>query len=77
VKEGKNPLTLDSKLPTMKFSEHALKENRFNVLAKSNPEQSKALLDKADQLVRAKFDLLQKLAALEVCGAQPKPPAAG
>ncbi len=65
AKEGKNPLTLDSKLPTMKFSEHAVKENRFKMLVKSNPEQSKLLLDKADQLFKAQFDLLQKLAAME------------
>ena len=37
TKEGKNPLQLDSKAPTMKFSEHALKENRFRILTKTQP----------------------------------------
>jgi pyruvate-ferredoxin/flavodoxin oxidoreductase len=67
AKEGKNPLTLDSKAPTMKFSEHAMKENRFRVLAQTNPENAKALMEQADKLVAAKFDLLTKLAALEPC----------
>ena len=66
--EGKNPLKLDCKTPTLTFSETALKENRFKVLAKSNPEQSKELLAAADKLVAAKFDLLEKLAALPPCG---------
>jgi pyruvate-ferredoxin/flavodoxin oxidoreductase len=67
--QGKNPLQLDSKLPTMKFSEHAMKENRFQVLAKSNPDTAKRLMETADRMVSAKFDLLQKLAAMEPCGA--------
>ncbi len=66
-KEGKNPLVLDSKEPTMKFSETALKENRFRILTKTNPENSKKLLAEADKLFAAKYDLLQKLANLEPC----------
>ncbi len=65
--EGKNPLQLDSKEPTMKFSEHALKENRFRSLTKTNPENAKALLEMADKQVLAKYDLLRKLADLEPC----------
>lgn len=68
-KQGKNPLTLDSKEPTMKFSEHALAENRFRVLTKSDPQRAKELMAEADKLVAAKSDLLRKLAALEPCGA--------
>jgi len=68
AREGKNPLTIDSKPPTMKFSEHALKENRFRVLTKENPEQSKMLLEKADQFFAAKYDLLQKMAAMAPFG---------
>ena len=65
--QGKNPLQLDSKAPTMKFSEHALKENRFRILTKTYPENSKKLLAQADKMVHAKFDLLEKLAGLEPC----------
>ena len=51
----------------MKFSEHALKENRFKQLTKTNPETAKRLMEKADKLVAAKYDLLQKLAGLPPC----------
>ncbi len=61
---GKNPLILDSKPPTMKFSEHALKENRFRILTKTNPENAKRLLEKADRLFAAKYDLLTKMAGM-------------
>ncbi len=62
--QGKNPLKVDSKPPTMKFSESAMKENRFRILAKSQPENSKKLLDHADRLFAAKFDLLTKMAEM-------------
>ncbi|MBM4143543.1 MAG: pyruvate:ferredoxin (flavodoxin) oxidoreductase [Lentisphaerae bacterium] len=65
--QGKNPLQLDSKPPVMKFSEHALKENRFRILSKSDPEEAGRLMEEADRRVAAKADLLQKLAAMEPC----------
>ncbi len=65
--QGKNPLTLDSQAPTISFSEHALNENRFKVLTKTNPEASKSLMSFADKTVAARFDLLQKLANLAPC----------
>ncbi len=75
TKQGKNPLVIDSKPPTMKFSEHAMKENRFRILTKADPETAKILMDRADVLVAAKFDLLQKMAAMEPAPA-PAAPAA-
>jgi len=67
AKQGKNPLVLDSKEPTMSFSEHAMKENRFKILMKTNPENAKKLMAKADKMVPARYDLLRQLAALDVC----------
>ncbi len=63
--QGKNPFVLDSKKPTMKFSEHAMKENRFRILLKSDPDNSKRLLEIADRQVLERFDRLEKLAAME------------
>lgn len=60
--QGKNPFILDSKKPTMKFSEHALKENRFRVLTTTKPENSKALLATADRIVEERFAKLEKMA---------------
>jgi pyruvate-ferredoxin/flavodoxin oxidoreductase len=76
IKLGKNPLTLDSKPPVMKYSEAVMKENRFRTLTKSHPENAKRLMAEADKLVAARSDLYQKLAALPPCTGefQPKAP---
>ena len=73
--QGKNPLTLDSKPPTMKFSEHAMKENRFRVLKQANEAEATRLMGIADQKVLAKFDLLTKLAGLPPCTGEVAPKA--
>ncbi len=70
TKQGKNPLVLDSKAPTMKFSEQAMKENRFRVLKQMNPKAAEQLMAQADKMVMAKYDLLQKLAGLPVCSTE-------
>ena len=65
--QGKNPLTLDSKAPSKKFSEaQAPTENRFKQLAKMNPEEAKAMFEAADAFYSRKYDYLQALAALNV-----------
>ncbi len=75
LKKGENPLKLDSKAPTMKFSESAMKENRFRVLKQMSPESASRLMDQADKLAAAKYDLYQKLAGLAPC--TDEPPAGG
>ena len=67
AKQGKNPLTLDSKAPTKKFSEaQAPTENRFKQLAKMDPEEAKLLFAEADAFYSRKYEYLQALAALNV-----------
>ncbi|NLN02921.1 MAG: pyruvate:ferredoxin (flavodoxin) oxidoreductase, partial [Lentisphaerae bacterium] len=61
--EGKNPLQLDSKAPSLSFAETAVKENRFKQLLKLNPN-GEAMLQKAEAGFRANFDMLQALAEL-------------
>ncbi|MFA7158181.1 MAG: pyruvate:ferredoxin (flavodoxin) oxidoreductase [Kiritimatiellia bacterium] len=74
LKEGKNPLTLDSKPPVMKYSEAVMKENRFRTLSQSHPDNAKRLMLEADKLVAARNDLYQKLAGLPPCSDEIKPP---
>jgi pyruvate-ferredoxin/flavodoxin oxidoreductase len=69
AEEGKNPLQLDSKAPTVTFEEFASKQNRFRVLKKNNPEQAEQLLEASAKDFAARFDLYQKLANLSAdCG---------
>ncbi|HOZ48402.1 MAG TPA: pyruvate:ferredoxin (flavodoxin) oxidoreductase [Candidatus Hydrogenedentes bacterium] len=65
VKQGKNPLQLDSKPPKMKYSEFAMGENRFRSLKKTNPENVERFMNEGDRLVAAKYDFYSKLAAME------------
>jgi len=65
--EGKNPLTLDSKEPSIKLEEYIYNENRYNVLKKASPERAKDLLDKAQKLVTDHYELYKYLAERQAC----------
>jgi pyruvate-ferredoxin/flavodoxin oxidoreductase len=61
---GENPLKLDSRAPKISFDEYALSETRFRMLMKTNPERSKRLLEEAQKVVQAKYDMYKQLANL-------------
>jgi pyruvate-ferredoxin/flavodoxin oxidoreductase len=61
---GENPLKLDARAPKISFAEYALTETRFRMLMKTNPERSKRLLEEAQRVVQAKYDMYQQLANL-------------
>jgi pyruvate-ferredoxin/flavodoxin oxidoreductase len=60
----KNPLQLDSKEPTMDYSEYAYGETRFRTLKQSKPELAEKLMKLATEDARKSYDLLQKLSNL-------------
>ncbi|MGB2600717.1 MAG: pyruvate:ferredoxin (flavodoxin) oxidoreductase [Candidatus Omnitrophota bacterium] len=60
--DGKNPLSLDSKEPSIKLEEYMAGENRFNILKRSNPERAQKLMEKAQQLVNDHYALYKYLA---------------
>jgi pyruvate-ferredoxin/flavodoxin oxidoreductase len=62
---GKNPLQLDSKAPTISFTDFANNENRYRMLKKNNPEHAAGLMEKAGEWSDAHFAYYQKLAALK------------
>jgi len=63
--EGKNPLKLESKAPSIKFKEYAYNETRYRMLTKSHPEQAKKLLELAQQDVNEKWQLYSGMASLD------------
>lgn len=65
AEEGKNPLQLDSKAPTLGIEEYAYGENRYQVLKKTKPEVAKALMEQAQKFVKRKYSLYEKLSQLE------------
>jgi len=73
VAEGKNPLQMDSKEPTIAFEEYAYGENRYRVLKKVKPEEAGMLMAQATQVVRRRYDLYRKLSEMPAdCGGDKK-----
>jgi len=67
--EGKNPLQLDSKDPSIAFTDFANSENRFRVLKQNNPEHAEELMAASAKDSATRYDLYKKLAALSAdCG---------
>lgn len=62
AEEGKNPLQLDSKAPTLSFAEFAATQNRFRVLKKVNPAAAESLIKRADEWTARRHALYRKLA---------------
>ena len=65
IKQGKNPLQLDSKDPSIPFEEYAKNENRYKVLKKTHPELAEKLMKEAQEDVTRKFNLYKQLASLD------------
>jgi len=64
LSEGnKNPMSLDSRQPSMKLEDYIYNENRYNVLKKSDPARAKVLLEKHQKQVNDNYELYKYLAA--------------
>jgi pyruvate-ferredoxin/flavodoxin oxidoreductase len=64
--EGKNPLAIDSKEPSIKFADYALNENRYRMLKLSNPDQFDELMEASQKDVVRGWKFLQgRFKALE------------
>lgn len=61
AKEGKNPLMLDSKEPSIPLEDYIYNENRYRALRKSDPERAKNLLEEADKYNKDRYDLYKYL----------------
>ncbi len=63
--EGKNPLMLDSKEPTISLEKFAYNETRFRMLLQSNEERAESLMKLAQHDVRDRWHHYQDLASEE------------
>jgi pyruvate-ferredoxin/flavodoxin oxidoreductase len=63
--QGKNPLQLDSKEPTIPFEEYAYKETRYKMLTGTNPEAAKHLLQEAQGDAKTRWHIYQQMAAMQ------------
>jgi pyruvate-ferredoxin/flavodoxin oxidoreductase len=66
LKQGRNPLLLDSKPPTLPLAEYIYNETRYSMLKASEPERAEKLLALAEEDVASRWALYQNLAAMPV-----------
>ncbi len=62
AKLGKNPLTLDSKAPSIPLKDYLYNETRYTMLAQAHPEEAKALFDLAQHDIQERWRLYEQLA---------------
>ncbi len=64
IAQGKNPLSIDSKPPTLPFEEYAYHQTRFKMLTKTQPEQAKALIVQAQRDAQQRYEFFRKLTSV-------------
>jgi pyruvate-ferredoxin/flavodoxin oxidoreductase len=70
--QGKNPLQLDSKPPTIEFAEYAYNEDRYKSLKQSKPEVAAELMKLANRDAVERYALMEQLAGLKCGPGQPE-----
>ncbi len=65
VEEGKNPLQLDSKDPSIPFEDYAYGETRFKMLTKSKPEDAKRLAALAQMDIKSRWNWFKQMARMD------------
>jgi pyruvate-ferredoxin/flavodoxin oxidoreductase len=65
MKEGKNPLQLDSRKPDIRIEDFAYEEARFKMLTLSRPTEAKELMRLAQHDAAARWSLYEQLAAMD------------
>ena len=68
ARNGQQPLQLDSKAPSLPLKTYAYNETRYTMLAHSNPEAARRLLDEAQGDIQARWRFYEHLAGLLVNG---------
>lgn len=65
---GQNPLTIDSKPPSVSFEDYAYNETRYRMLLQTDESRAEALMKLANEDVKSRWELYQKLAHMHSNG---------
>ena len=65
ARSGELPFKLDSRKPTIPFEKFAMKEGRFAILARSNPEHAKELFELAQNDINDQWSYYEQMAGIE------------
>jgi len=68
IAEGKNPLSIDSKEPTISLDKYAYNETRYRMLLQSDEQRAEMLMNKAQKDVKGRWDLYRQMAAMHYDG---------
>ncbi|GIV81858.1 MAG: hypothetical protein KatS3mg051_1212 [Anaerolineae bacterium] len=66
TRAGKQPLTLDSKAPSLDIGEWMYKQNRFRILRNSDPKRAEELLERMRQDVAARWKMYEQWAQFDI-----------
>ena len=64
IKQGKNPMHLDSAEPSIPYRDFVMTETRFSMLWQSNPDAAEAFLKQAQQDVKHRYHYYKQLSEL-------------
>ncbi|MDR1519187.1 MAG: pyruvate:ferredoxin (flavodoxin) oxidoreductase [Planctomycetota bacterium] len=64
IREGANPLQLDSKSPTVAYKDWAMGENRFQVLAKKNPAAAEKFAEQAAWEEKLRWSIYEQMSKM-------------
>ena len=68
IEEGKNPLKIDSKTPTIPVSKYAYNETRFRMLLQSDEQRAEMLMNQYEKDAKNRWDLYRHMAAMHYDG---------
>ncbi len=68
AEQGKNPLTLDSKEPSIPLEDYAYNETRYQMLLRSDEQRAEALMEAAKRDVYTRWKFYQQLASMHFNG---------
>ncbi len=64
IAEGHNPLSIDSKEPTIPVSDYAYNESRYRMLLQSDEKRAEMLMKQAQNDAKGRWDLYRQMAAM-------------
>jgi pyruvate-ferredoxin/flavodoxin oxidoreductase len=68
AEQGKNPLNIDSKEPTISVQQYAYNETRYRMLLQSDEQRAEALMKQAEHDVKSRWELYKQMAAMHYDG---------
>ena len=71
IEQGKNPLTIDSKDPSISFQDYAYNETRYRVLMQTDEARAEMLMKEATSDTKRRLELYKQMAAINYSTAEP------